>query len=349
MTSRDRRPPAAVPAIAPVDPDVAAALRHLYAGRVADSLRLLEQLPAAPRGRADHVLAAACTIEARLARGELTVAMRAARDLHAELSRSGDDGAADRADDPVAAVAHHSCGELAAALGDNDDALAHQLRAGRLLAGTRPTPHGPHLLPWRGSAAVALVRLGRGREGLELATEWCEIATASHSRIARAHALRALAVVGPGPDRTERLQEARGLLTDHAAPRLAAQIDADLAALMLLQHARQTPEADRAVRMLREVEEYAGREELAPLQARVRGLLERAGEAPRRHHREVLAALTHTEQRVARLAADGLTNREIAETMVVTVKVIERHLSRVYRKLEIRSRNRLPAAFGLAV
>jgi len=347
MTSRDRRPTAA--ALAPVDPDVMAAVRHLYAGRVADSLRLLEQPAATPRGRADQVLAAACTIEARLARGELAVAMRTARDLHTELSLDGDHAVADAADDPVAAVAHHSCGELAAALGGNEDALAHQLRAGRLLAGTRRTPHGPHLLPWRGSAAIALVRLGRGREGLELATEWHEVATASDSPIARAHALRVLAVVGPGPDRTERLQEARGLLAEGAAPRLLAQIHADLAALLLLQHPRHTPDADRAVRMLREVEEYAGREELAPLQARVRELLERAGEGPRRHHREVLATLTHVEQRIARLAADGLTNREIAEQMVVTVKVVERHLSRVYRKLEIRSRSRLPAAFGLAV
>ena len=355
MTTRER-PDVAAPAVAPLDPDVAAAVRHLYAGRVGESLRLLEQPPTAPRGRADRVLATACTIEARLARGELAVAMRAGRDLQAELELGADpaiDPAIDPitgpADDPVAAVAHHSCGELAAALGDTEEALAHQLRSGRLLAGTRRTPHGPHLLPWRGSAALALVRLGRGREGLRLAAEWADVAAASESSIARAHALRTLAVVGPGHDRTERLHEARALLGEHSAARLAAQIDTDLAALLLLQHAAPTPEARRAVQMLREVEEYAGREELRPLQARVRELLHRAGEAPRRHQREALAMLTHTEQRIARLAADGLTNRQIAARMTVTVKVVERHLSQVYRKLEIGSRARLPAAFGLAV
>ncbi|WP_166389224.1 helix-turn-helix transcriptional regulator [Nocardioides ochotonae] len=346
MTTPERSPSTAA---APVDPDVAAALRHLYAGRVGESLRLLEQPPTAPRGRADRVLATACTIEARLARGELAVAMRAGRDLDSELDSSADDPTGDPADDPVAAVAHHSRGELAAALGDTEDALAHQLRSGRLLAGTRPTPQGPHLLPWRGSAALALVRLGRGREGLRLATEWADVAAASDSATARAHALRTLAVVGPGHDRTERLHQARALLGAHSAPRLAAQIDTDLAALLLLQHAAPTPEGRRAVQMLREIEEYAGREELHPLQARVRDLLQRAGEAPRRHHREALAMLTHTEQRIARLAADGLTNREIAARMTVTVKVVERHLSQVYRKLEIGSRTRLPAAFGLAV
>jgi DNA-binding NarL/FixJ family response regulator len=43
------------------------------------------------------------------------------------------------------------------------------------------------------------------------------------------------------------------------------------------------------------------------------------------------------------MAAEGLTNREIAEAVFVTPKTVEVHLSSVYRKLEISSRSQLPA------
>jgi DNA-binding CsgD family transcriptional regulator len=46
--------------------------------------------------------------------------------------------------------------------------------------------------------------------------------------------------------------------------------------------------------------------------------------------------LTPTEERVALLAADGLTNREIAERMFVSLKTVEVNLTRVYRKLGVR-------------
>jgi DNA-binding CsgD family transcriptional regulator len=51
--------------------------------------------------------------------------------------------------------------------------------------------------------------------------------------------------------------------------------------------------------------------------------------------------LTPTEERVARLAATGLTNREIAGTLHITAKTVEANLSRVFRKLGIRSRRAL--------
>ena len=53
------------------------------------------------------------------------------------------------------------------------------------------------------------------------------------------------------------------------------------------------------------------------------------------------AELTETESRIAELAAAGRTNREIAETLFVTVKTVEANLSRVYRKLGVRSRTEL--------
>jgi DNA-binding NarL/FixJ family response regulator len=54
-------------------------------------------------------------------------------------------------------------------------------------------------------------------------------------------------------------------------------------------------------------------------------------------------ALTPAERRVAELAADGLSNKEIAQRLVVTVSTVEFHLSRTYAKLGIRSRAQLAA------
>jgi DNA-binding CsgD family transcriptional regulator len=56
--------------------------------------------------------------------------------------------------------------------------------------------------------------------------------------------------------------------------------------------------------------------------------------------------LTATEERVARLAAQGQTNRVIADTLFVSPKTVEANLARVYRKLGISSRAELGAAMG---
>ena len=51
--------------------------------------------------------------------------------------------------------------------------------------------------------------------------------------------------------------------------------------------------------------------------------------------------LTETEQRVASHAAEGLSNKEIAATLYMSVHTVEAHLSRIYRKLGVRSRTEL--------
>jgi DNA-binding CsgD family transcriptional regulator len=53
--------------------------------------------------------------------------------------------------------------------------------------------------------------------------------------------------------------------------------------------------------------------------------------------------LTPVEERIARLAAAGQTNREIAGSLFISVKTVEDNLSRIYRKLGIRSRAQLGA------
>ena len=65
---------------------------------------------------------------------------------------------------------------------------------------------------------------------------------------------------------------------------------------------------------------------------------------PRRAQLTGAAALTAAQLRVGRLAASGLGNREIAETLFLTEKTVEGHLSAAYRKLGIASRTELAAA-----
>ena len=138
-----------------------------------------------------------------------------------------------------------------------------------------------------------------------------------------------------------RLREALALLDGVEAGRLRAQVETDLAGLLLLEGAR----AD-ALALLRSAEAYAGREDLWPLQSRVRRLLDRLGETPHRAESEALAVLTAAERRVALRVLEGLTNRQVAERLGVTVKAVEGHLSKVYRKLGLTSRGALLASFG---
>jgi DNA-binding CsgD family transcriptional regulator len=191
-------------------------------------------------------------------------------------------------------------------------------------------------------AALALLRRGRAREAAQLAEPHHEEALASGSAYAIAVALRTLAATVTGDHRVTLLREARATLDGVLADRLLAQIDTDLAGALVL-HGSDTSEA---LAMLRAAEGYAGRQELWPLQGRVRRLLDHLGEAPQQIDSEAMASLTAAERRVAALAADGLTNRQIAEQLLVSVKAIEWHLSNIYRKLEIRSRKALTPSIG---
>jgi len=62
--------------------------------------------------------------------------------------------------------------------------------------------------------------------------------------------------------------------------------------------------------------------------------------------RRASAQLTPTEERIAVLAAAGLTNRVVAEQIFVSPKTVEANLARVYRKLGIRSRAELGRAMA---
>ena len=82
-----------------------------------------------------------------------------------------------------------------------------------------------------------------------------------------------------------------------------------------------------------------------PYRERVDRALARCGRARsapgRKRYRE---SLTSQESVIARLVADGRTNREVAAELFLSVKTVEFHLANVFRKLGIRSRRQLRTA-----
>jgi DNA-binding CsgD family transcriptional regulator len=82
------------------------------------------------------------------------------------------------------------------------------------------------------------------------------------------------------------------------------------------------------------------------LTERARDELIAAGGRPRRLVLTGLDSLTPSERRVAQLAATGLPNREIAQHLFITARTVEGHLTHAYQKLDVTSREQLPAALA---
>jgi len=235
---------------------------------------------------------------------------------------------------PVAQLAGAlASGETAAAYGDHAEARDQFLAAGGL-----PGTEQMLVRPWWVGAVVALVRTGRRREGAEMARAQLAAAEDNGDPYTLALALRALATADSSQQPLALLDRARGIAVSAGCRRLAIQLDTDIAAMSILAPGKHG--ADLAP-SLRAAETYAAEEGLWPLHNRVIGLLLRIGEEPQPVRGLALDILTASEQRVARLAARSMSNREIAAELGVSIKAIEWHLSRTYRKLGISSRQAL--------
>ena len=58
-----------------------------------------------------------------------------------------------------------------------------------------------------------------------------------------------------------------------------------------------------------------------------------------------MAELTETERRIVALVADGRTNEEIGRALQLRPKTVEWNLTKIYRKLHVRSRTELAVRF----
>ncbi|MDX8151802.1 AAA family ATPase [Patulibacter brassicae] len=189
--------------------------------------------------------------------------------------------------------------------------------------------------------ATLLATHGDRDEARALADHDVAVARAAGTDGALGAALRARATTTDGDERIEALREAVAILDGGPMRLEAAWARLDLGGALR----RAGHRADARDALLPALDLAAAAE--ATLLARlVRDELEAAGARPRRERLSGVEALTPSERRAADLAAEGLTNRQIAEELWVTRKTVEHHLGQAYAKLGIRSRAALAAALG---
>ena len=109
---------------------------------------------------------------------------------------------------------------------------------------------------------------------------------------------------------------------------------------------RRTGQRSRALETLRAGADLAQRLGAVVVAERARDGLLVLGARPRRLAFTGAEALTASERRAALLAASGHTNREIAQELYLSVKTVESHLGRGFRKLGISSRTELANALA---
>jgi DNA-binding NarL/FixJ family response regulator len=196
----------------------------------------------------------------------------------------------------------------------------------------------PAWAPWRSLKAQALARLGRTDEALPLVEEELEL---TRRFGAPAPIGRSLRVLGTLRRDAEALEQAVAVLEGSTARLERAKALAELGALL-----RRERKPSEAREPLRQALELATVCDAAPVADHARTELYAAGARPRTEALSGVESLTPSERRVAELAAEGGSNKEVAQTLYVTPKTVEVHLSNAYRKLGIRSRRELSAALG---
>jgi DNA-binding CsgD family transcriptional regulator len=296
---------------------------------------------------------AVAELQATLETLESTDARRGAMGLIAALASSlTDQGRLDEAEAFLAGIApiddpngsmvslptiigrvHLGRGRLEEALEQFDRQLAFERARGWRIS---PREHT------RTHRVAALAGLGRADEAQEAATE--ELAFALDRGVA-GHEARARLALAALLERDEALEELeRAVEAARRSPSRLVQAEA-LGALGAAQRrGNHRAEARETLREAREAAHLCG---ATGLEERIHEELVVAGARPQRIALAGIDSLTAAERRVAELAAQGMRNREIAETLFVTLKTVEVHLGRSYSKLDIRGRSQLARALGM--
>lgn len=222
-------------------------------------------------------------------------------------------------------------GMLRLAQGRPAEAVADLRECGRRMGVWRmPTPA---LCPWQPGLARALHACGDGAGAREAA----EGALAAARRWPTPHVLGpALRSAGLVTGSTALLEEAAAVAAGGESPLEHARALVDLGTAL-----RRAGSARVARERLRAAVDLAVACGATAVARRARDELVAAGARPRRLRSTGADALTAGQRRVATMAADGMTSREIAQALFVSQKTVETHLTQAYRKLGISARSQL--------
>lgn len=291
----------------------------------AEAIRLSHEC-AAPnaiaRGPAEHALVSAALETAE-------------RDVVGLVDRDPPD-AGGRPPSPIDGWHLHALGRLALAEGRPADALDLLLLAGdRFRSAGGPGAY----CEWRIWAAAAARAVGAATQAAELADDELRWAERFGAPRAISRALRSRARTLRADDAIELLRRAVTLVEGSPARLERAHAHVELGALL-----RRWGRRAAAREHLREGLDEARRCGATELVGWATDELERSGARRIAPARRGVAALTPSESQVARLAAEGRTNPEIAAAMFVSRKTVEVHLTNTYRKLGIRGRAELAGA-----
>jgi DNA-binding CsgD family transcriptional regulator len=200
----------------------------------------------------------------------------------------------------------------------------------------QPTGHAPVALLATGDLVEAAVRAGAPGGVGHLLTRFERWTERDNETWGLATAARCRALVSPGEEAGRHFRAA--LATDGLDERPFDLARTELAFGEWLRRARRRGEARARLRRALELFE---RLEAAPWAERARGELLASAETARKRDPSTIDQLTPQERQVARLAAQGLTNREIAERLLLSRHTVGYHLHKAFAKLGVESRARL--------
>jgi class 3 adenylate cyclase/DNA-binding CsgD family transcriptional regulator len=248
------------------------------------------------------------------------------------LGERGLDGAMPEARPLTALLAER--GRLKLAAGDDGAGLADLEEASRRLAVSSEGRGAIGLDAWL-DRILALAARGREEEARLEAGEALEAARAWGIGRAVGGALRVSGLLAEGEERRIRLEESVEWLAGSNARLWHARALVDLAFSL-----RDSGRDSEALQRMREGLELAEACGAAPLVVAARRSLAEAGveDSPREEPMDRLGGL---ERRVSELAVNGASDAEIAQSLFVTVKAVEDHLSGAQRKLAAGSRREL--------
>ncbi len=198
------------------------------------------------------------------------------------------------------------------------------------------------MVPWRADAVMALAEQEAWEQAGELADENLRLARAFGAPRLIGMALRASAAATSDLDRrVGLLTEAVEVLETSEARLERAHALVDLGTTLIDQNRKE--EARSVLRQGASLASLCGAHQLLELAGEQ---LRAAGARPRRLGLVGPESLTPSELRVVRMAADGLTNQRIADDLFVTLKTVEGHLAKAYRKLGVDGRQDLSEALA---